>query len=126
MSTERIPDFQIETAAQLSEYLAQAKTWSEIEKLTTASPEFKVEAWGLLAEDQQKHILKLKEFASFDVAQTYPLGCTVQRRNDPEKQQGEVTGYWKAYGVEYVAFTVNGFADWCQGSRLKRIYTAES
>lgn len=125
MSTERVPDFQIETATQLRQYLAQAETWSEVEKLTTAFPHFKVEAWGLLEPDQQQHILKLKEFKDFSVAQLYPLGCTVQRRNDPEKQQGEVTGYWKAYDVEYVAFSVNGFADWCQGSRIKRIYTTK-
>lgn len=125
MSTAPVPDFQIETAAQLAEYLAQAATWSEIEKLTAAFSHLKIEAWGLLKEDQQQHILELKKFKDFEMARLYPLGCTVQRKNDPEKKQGEVTGYWQAYGVEYVAFSVNGFADWCQGSRIKRIYTTQ-
>ena len=125
MSTERVPDFQIETAAQLAEYLAQAETWSEVEKLTAAFSQYKVEAWSLLEEDQQKHILKLKEWKDLEVAQLFPLGCTVQRRDDPEKKQGEVTGYWTAYGVDYVTFIVNGFTDWCQGNRIKRIYTTK-
>ena len=125
MSTEQVPDFQIETSAQLAEYLAQAETWSEVEKLTAAFPDFKVEAWGILKEDQQQHILKLKEWKDHEVAQLFPLGSTVQRRDDPEKKQGTVTDYWTAYGLDYVTFTVNGFTDWCQGNRLKRIYTAK-
>ncbi len=122
MSTELVPDFQIDTAQQLAEYLSQAETWSEIERLTTAFAHLKVEAWQLLTEDKQQHILKLKKWKDSEVAQLFPIGSTVQRRDDPEKKQGTVTDYWSAYGVDYVTFTVNGFTDWCQGKHLKRIY----
>ncbi|OKH18356.1 hypothetical protein [[Limnothrix rosea] IAM M-220] len=124
MSTELVPDFQIDTAQQLAEYLSQAETWSEIERLTAAFAHLKVEAWQLLTEDKQQHILKLKKWKDSEIAQLFPLGSTVQRRDDPEKKQGVVTDYWTAYGVEYVTFTVNGFTDWCQGQSLKRIYAA--
>lgn len=123
MSTEPIPDFQIETPQQLAEYLAQAETWSEVERLTTAFAAYKVEAWQLLSEPQQQHILKLKQWKDHPLAQKFPFGCTVQRRNDPEKKQGKVTHYWSAYGVDYVTFEVDGFTDWCQAQHLKRIYS---
>ena len=122
MSTELVPDFQIDTAQQLAEYLVQAQTWSEIERLTAAFEALKVEAWGLLSEEQQQHILKIKKWKDHEIAQNFPLGSTVQRRDDPEKKQGTVTDYWTAYGIDYVTFTVNGFTDWCQGKHLKRIY----
>jgi hypothetical protein len=122
MSTALIPDFQVETPQQLAEYLAQSETWAEIEKLTTHFFHFKVEAWQILTEDQQQHILKLKKWKDHELAQKFPLGCTVQRRGDVEKQQGIVTDYWSAHGIDYVTFTVDGFTDWCQGQFLKRIY----
>ncbi|AFY40499.1 hypothetical protein Lepto7376_4391 [[Leptolyngbya] sp. PCC 7376] len=123
MSTELVPDFEIDTAQQLAEYLAQAETWSEIERLTEAFKALKVEAWGLLSEEQQQHILKIKQWKDHEIAQIFPLGSTVQRRDDPEKKQGVVTDYWTAYDIDYVTFTVNGFTDWCQGKHLKRIYS---
>jgi hypothetical protein len=123
MSTELVPDFQIATPHQLAEYLAQAETWAEIEKLTTAFAPLKVEAWKILTEEQQQHILKLKQWKDHELAKQFPLGCTVQRRHDPEKKQGKVTDYWAAHGIDYVTFTVDGFTDWCQGKYLKRIYS---
>ncbi|MGB2926709.1 MAG: hypothetical protein WBB82_15520 [Limnothrix sp.] len=122
MSIAPIPDFQVDTPQQLAEYLAQSETWAEIEGLTSHFSHFKVEAWQLLTEAQQQYILKLKQWKDHELAQKFPLGCTVQRRNDSEKQQGIVTNYWTAHGVNYVTFDVDGFTDWCQSTALKRIY----
>lgn len=122
MTTVPIPDFQIESPQQLADYLAQAETWQEIEGLTHDYSQFKVEAWQLLTEDQRDHILKLKEWKDHEVAQKFPLGCLVQRRNDGEKKQGQVIDYLTIYGVDYVVFSVDGFTDWCRGTFLKRIY----
>lgn len=122
MSTVPLPEFQIQTPQQLADYLIQAQTWQEVENLTRAFTHFKAEAWSLLSKAQQNHIFNLKRWKDHAIAQKFPLGCTVQRRNDPEKKQGEVKDYWQAHGIDYVTFEVDGFTDWCRASALKRIY----
>ncbi|MEB3224890.1 MAG: hypothetical protein VKJ86_03705 [Synechococcus sp.] len=111
----------IESPEQLAAYLNQATTWSEIEALTQAYPDFKATAWKGLSPEQQNRILKLRDFKDKAIAQEFPLGCLVQRRQDPEQKQGKVVDYWEAYGVEYVVFTVDGFTDWCPGTMLEKV-----
>ncbi|MBV5261675.1 hypothetical protein FLX56_25000 [Synechococcus moorigangaii CMS01] len=111
----------IESPKQLATYLAQAQTWSEIEILTQTYPDFKTAAWKQLSADQQSHILKLRDLKDKAIAQEFPLGCLVQRRQDPEQKQGTVIDHWAAYGVEYVVFSVDGFTDWCPGTMLEKM-----
>ena len=119
IATDSLPA--IESPEQLADYLNQATTWSEIEALTQAYPTLKAAAWKGLSPEQQNRILKLRDFKDKAIAQEFPLGCLVQRRQDPEQKQGTVVDYWEAYGVDYVVFSVDGFTDWCSGSMLERV-----
>lgn len=123
MSALPIPDFELHSPQELAKLLKSAKTWPEIEALTTAYGHWKVKAWELLAQSDRQRIQALKQYKDFTaIAQKFPLGCTVQRLNDTQGLTGEVTQYWRAYGVDYITFQVGEDIDWCQVSNLTRIH----
>ncbi|MCW6038778.1 hypothetical protein K4A83_21260 [Spirulina subsalsa FACHB-351] len=121
MSALPIPQFELQSPLELAQLLQSAKTWREVEALTTSYPHLKVAAWELLTEGDKERIKTLKQWQDFAIAQKFPIGCTVQRIDDAEHLTGEVVQYWRAYGVEYVTFKVGADYDWCRGSLLEKV-----
>jgi hypothetical protein len=121
MSALALSDFELRSAADLAECLKQALKWTEIEALTSAYPQWKVEAWHLLLESDRDRIKLLERWKDHPVAHKFPLGCLVQRSNDTEGQRGKVVNYWIAYNIEYVTFRVGEDIDWCRAQCLKRL-----
>ena len=122
MTALKVPDFTINNAKELAEFLAKAQDWREIQLLTTAYPQWKDEAWYSLGKKDQEKIKKLKKWSDHPIAKKFPLGSSVQRIDDTEEQWGQVVDYWSAYGVEYVTFQIGTDTDWCQANQLKRSY----
>jgi len=121
MTALKAPEFEINNAQELAEFLAQSQSWREIESLTTDYAQWKQEAWYALSKGDQQRIKKLKKWSNHPVAKQFPLGSTVQRVDDTEEQQGKVMDYWSAYDVDYVTFQVGSDTDWCRADNLKCI-----
>lgn len=119
MSAQPLLKFEIQTAAELAEYLRSATTWREVEALTQNYAHWKLEAWKLLSEAEKERIKYLKHWQDHPVSQEFPPGCLVQRINSNKGLVGKVLNYWSAYGIDYVTFQVGQDIDWCRASFLK-------
>ena len=120
MSAEPQLKFEIQTAAELAEYLRSAVSWGEIEALTRDFSHWKVEAWKLLSDGDKDRVLMLKRWKDHPVAKKFPPGCSVQRIKGTTGLVGTVLNYWSAYGIDYITFQVGPDVDWCRASFLKR------
>jgi len=121
MTALPIPEFELNHPQELADYLQSAKTWKEIEALTRDYSQWKAQAWELLSQNDRDRIKTLKQLADCPVAQQFPLGSIVQRRDDSENQCGEAIAYWRAYGIDYITFRVGDDIDWCRASNLQKV-----
>ncbi|MBE9114672.1 hypothetical protein IQ249_02060 [Lusitaniella coriacea LEGE 07157] len=114
------PEFELNSAQELAEYLQSALTWGEIEALSGAYPQWKAEAWELLQPFDRDRVKLLKKWKDYPLAQNFPPYSIVQRLDEEEGMSGKVIDYWSAYGVEYVTFSVGEDIDWCRATHLQR------
>lgn len=126
MSAQPLLKFEVQTAAELAEYLRAATSWREVEALAQHYPHWKREAWKLLSEAEQERIKYLKHWQDHPVAQKFPPGSLVRRINSTTESVGKVMHYWSAYGVDYVTFQVGPDIDWCRASFLQLVNTEKS
>ncbi len=123
MTAVLVADPELQSPEALAQRLQSTSRWSEVEALTRTYAHWKVQAWELLPEAERDRLKHLKRWHGHLVAERFPIGALVQRCDTTDGSSGVVSGYWHAYGVNYVTFKVGSDVDWCRAENLQCLAT---